>query len=113
MPGPTRIFRGAELPSVLALAAIMIVGWGIVFTSCGPMAVGPDRPAVVPGTAPMPPADATPEFARVTDKTPVRLGDMAAYAALLGRVRSTPSARLAASARRDVPFSQLLDRPGR
>jgi hypothetical protein len=109
--GPTRIFRGAELPRLLVLAALMVVGWGVVFTSCSPKAE-PARPATVGGT-PLPPADDAPVFASVIDKTPIRLGDMAAYAALLERVRTAPSAQLAARSRRDVIFSQLLDRPGR
>jgi hypothetical protein len=110
--GPTRIFRGAELPRLLVLAAILVVGWGIVLTSGRPQAE-PSRPATGAETPPLPPADAAPVFAGVTDKTPMKLGDMAAYAALLERVRTTPRARLAARCRRDVLFSQLLDRPGR
>jgi hypothetical protein len=110
--GPTRIFRGAELPRLLVLAAVMVVGWGIVFTSCSPKAE-PSRPGGGAGMPPLPPADDAPIFASIIDKTPITLGDMAAYAALLERVRTTPAAHLAARSRRDVIFSQLLDRPGR
>lgn len=112
MAGPTRIFRGGELPSLLFLAGIMVAGWTIFFTSCSPKAE-PPRPGAVAQMPPLPPPDDALVFKSVTDKTLIKLGDMGAYAALLDRVRKTPPAQLTAQSRRDVIFSQLLERPER
>ena len=111
MAGLSRFFRAGEFPRWLVLAAIMVVGWSFWFTAPEPQ---PEPPRATAGeTPPLPPADAAPIFAGVTDRTPIKLGDTAAYAALLERARTIPPSQLAARSRRDVIFSQLLDRPGR
>jgi hypothetical protein len=107
----TGLFQGSELSKLVALATIMVAGWALFFAWGGPKAA-PPRPAA-PADAPLPPADPSPAFESVTDKTTIQLRDMAAYAELLERARGTSPAALSAQSRRDVVFPQLLERPDR
>ena len=55
--------------------------------------------------------DRSVEFETVTDRTPLALRDMAAYAMLLKRAAATAPADLARQARRDIFFTHLWERP--
>jgi hypothetical protein len=108
-------FRGAELPRLLVLLAIMVAGWVLVWNYAqsqpAPEAPGPAVPPA-PATAKAEP-DTAPEFETVTDKTPIGLRDMAAYELLVKRVRETSAADLARQSRRDVYFTDLWEQPKR
>jgi hypothetical protein len=108
------LFRGTELVRLLVLSALMIAGWAFLF---GPFRSRP-RPVPTPAPvvetiAPLPPPDPGPEFQGLQDRHPLTARDNAAYAALLDRVRALSPSELAATARRDVRFSQVLEDPSR
>lgn len=110
--GPARIFHGSELPRLLILFAIMVVGWAWVWNSLR-APVEPIEPE--PIAERKPPAvepDASPEFETVGDKTVLAFRDMSAYAKLLDQARDSTAADLAAHARRDVTYAHLWERPG-
>lgn len=109
---PQPFFRGAELPRLLLLAALTVVGWAaFLLAPAGRRPAGDDRPAAPP--PPLPPPDTSPEFQGIEDRTRMTARDNAAYAKLLERVRSTPWDELAPAARRDVRFQQLFEDPDR
>jgi hypothetical protein len=112
-PGEAGFFRGSELPKLLVLVAILVIGcglfwnyWNYVESQPEPEPAIPEVPAkVVPETGP--------EFETVTDRTPVSFRDMAAYELLVKRARETSAADLARQSRRDVFFTDLWERPAR
>lgn len=111
MPSSSGFFRGSELPRLLVLAAIMMIGWGLVwrFATNGPE---PTEEPVAATARPEPIVpDRSIEFETVTDRTPVGFRDNAAYELLLNRARGKTPNELAAIARRDVALAQLWQNP--
>src|SRR5262249_46448333 len=79
-PGGTSFFRGAEFSKLLLLAAIMVVGWVLVWNYSQSQPEPETAPE--PSAAAAPPKvepDRAPAFESVTDRTPIGLRDMAAY----------------------------------
>lgn len=111
-PGETSFFRGNELSRFVIMLGILIGGGMIVYTFGGsrPEEPGPTPLAELP---PMPQPDDSPEFAGVTDKTPLKIRDNAAYVKLLNQVRRTSQASLSKLSRRDVFFTHLAEDPAR
>ncbi len=73
------LFRGSELPRLLALAAMMVVGWGLVWQYVHQKPKPVEPPArVEPKPEPVVP-DRAPEFETVTDRTAMGFRDNAAY----------------------------------
>ncbi len=106
-----RLFRGSELPRLLILGAVMVLGWGVVwrFANQRPEPVEPVARAE-PRPEPIP-VDHAEEFETVTDRTPMSFRDNAAYAYLLEKARKLTPAELAAQSRRDVLLTHLWERP--
>lgn len=104
-----RIFQGTELSRLLILLAIALGGWLAVWHYFfRPRAEPAERPNVVAGKpAPVVP-DTSVEFETVKDKTPLGFRDMAAYNKLLDEARDPG---LVASARRDIFFAHLWQKP--
>jgi hypothetical protein len=108
---PPGFFQGSELPRLLVLAVVMVVGWGLIWHFARKVAQPPD-PALLVTEKPEPiVADRSPEFESVTDRTPVGFRDNAAYALLLERARSKSPDELAAVSRRDVLLPHLWQNP--
>lgn len=105
-------YHGSELPRLLVLAGIMVAGWAGLWLWAGSSQPEPP-PRPVADAPPLPPPDDSPPFQGLIDRTGMTARDNAAYAALLGRVRSTPFVELNQQARRDVLFSQLIEDPER
>ena len=106
-----RIFRGSELPRLLILGAVMVLGWGLVWRFANqrprlaePVARAEQKPEPVV-------ADHAEEFETVTDFTPMSFRDNAAYAYLLEKTRKLTPAELAAQSRRDILLTHLWERP--
>ncbi len=111
-PSPSReYFRGSELPRLLMLGAVMVLGWGLVWR----FASQPPHPAEPVARAEPKPepvvADHAVEFETVTDRTPMSFRDSAAYAYLLEKARKLTPAELAAQSRRDILLTHIWDRP--
>jgi hypothetical protein len=108
---PPGFFQGSELPRLLVLAFVMVVGWGLVwhFAKKLPQPIEPTL-TVTEKTEPIV-ADQSAEFETVTDRTPVGFRDNAAYAVLLARARSKSPDQLAAVSRRDVLLPHLWQNP--
>ena len=105
-------FRGQELPRLLVLLSILIVGmvffWRYLYFKDLPAAE--PEPAVV--APPVPVArDQAIEYDSVTDKTKLGLRDMAAYKMLLERAHDKTPVALARESRRDLFFTHLWERP--
>ncbi|MFO0890199.1 MAG: hypothetical protein U0790_13800 [Isosphaeraceae bacterium] len=111
-PNPSRrMFRGSELPRLLILAALMVVGWALVW-QFSQQRQQPDEPAPKAGPAPEPVvADRSEVFETVTDRTPMGFRDNAAYAYLLEKARAQGPQELARRSRRDVLLTHLWERP--
>jgi hypothetical protein len=93
------------------LAAVMVVGWALVWKYAG-MRPAAGEPAVVAADKPEPiVADRSMEFETVTDRTPIGFRDDAAYALLLKRARGRTADDLAAVSRRDVALPHLWQNP--
>ena len=111
-PSPSRrYFRGSELPRLLMLGAVMVVGWGLVwrFANQRPQ---PAEPVARAEPKPEPVvADRADEFETVTDRTPMSFRDNAAYAYLLEKARKLTPVELAAQSRRDILLTHLWERP--
>ncbi len=109
---PRPAFSGSELPRLLILAAIMVVGWGLVwrFANQRPQPAEPDRQGRAEARARRLPT-APNEFETVTDRTPMSFRDNAAYAYLLEKARKQTPAELAAQSRRDVLLTHIWERP--
>ncbi len=87
MERPPGFFQGSELPRLLILAVIMVVGWALVWHFAHKLPP-PAEPDLVATAKPEPiVADRSMEFETVTDRTPVEFRDNAAYALLLERAR--------------------------
>ena len=111
-PSPSRqYFRGSELPRLLMLGAVMVVGWGLVwrFANQRPQPAEPVARAE-PKPEPVVP-DHADEFETVTDRTPMSFRDNAAYAYLLEKARQQTPVELAARSRRDILLTHLWERP--
>ncbi len=107
----TPFFRGSELPRLLVLVAILVVGLGL-FWRYARQRPRPVAPAVRVEDHPKPiEPDRSPAFEGVTDRTPMSLRDNAAYALLLERARNRTPEDLAKEARRDVMMTHLWERP--
>jgi hypothetical protein len=107
----SRFFRGSELPRLLVLAVIMVMGWGLFWH----FLQHPPQPAesearVEARPEPIKP-DRAVEFETVTDRTPVSFRDNAAYAYLLEKARKQTPGELARGSRRDVALTHLWERP--
>lgn len=107
------LFRGTELPRMLVLLAITIVGvvflWRYIYLKkAGPL--GPPPLLAEEAADPIKP-DKSPEFEGVTDRSKVGLRDTAAFVKLLDRARETSASDLARASRRDVYFSHLWNNP--
>jgi hypothetical protein len=109
----TSFFRGSELPRLLVLVAVLVVGvgWFWQYARRGPI---PVQPPVVADEHPKPiETDRSVEFETVTDRTPMTLRDNAAYALLLDRARARTPGELAQESRRDILMTHLWERPER
>jgi hypothetical protein len=103
-------FRGSELPVMLFLLAIAIVGWVLVWKYLVSRTdEQPEPEQVLAGKPPPIETDESVEFETVSDKTPLQFRDMAAYEKLLMQARETTPAGLSAKARRDVFYAHLWD----
>ena len=106
-----RLFVGSELPRLLMLGAVMVVGWGLVWRFAN------QRPQPVEAIARAEPkpepvvADRADEFETVTDRTPISFRDNAAYAYLLEKARKLTPVELAAQSRRDILLTHIWERP--
>jgi hypothetical protein len=107
------LFRGTELPRLLILLGLLLVGWPLACYYAGRPSAPEPRPAPIAEQPPLPPADESPAFAGLLDKTTLTVRDTPAYAELLQRARRTPGEILAARSRRDVSFRELVQRPAR
>jgi hypothetical protein len=104
-------FRGSELPRLLFLAAIMIVGWAVVWNYAQKLNHAAE-PELLAGDGPEPVvADKSVEFETVTDRTALGFRDNAAYSLLLERARGRTADELATIARRDVVLAHLWQTP--
>ena len=105
------LFRGSELPRLLFLASLMILGWAAFFSWQGKQAVQP--PVSASPAIPLPPADPRVEFQGIQDKKALNPRENPAYKLLVDRARETPQEVLADQSRKDLVFSQFLDYPSR
>jgi hypothetical protein len=110
---PPGFFQGSELPRLLVLAFVMVVGWGLVWHFAKKL----PQPVEAAFTATEKPEPIVPdrstEFETVSDRTPVGFRDSAAYSLLLARARSKSADELAAVSRRDVLLPHLWQNPER
>ena len=104
------MFRGAELPRLALLAGLSLLGWGLFVTFVGRKRPEPVAVPTAAKVAPLPPADPAPELEAIRDKTRIGFRELAAYDLLLRRAREADPAK---SARRDVLYSQVFERPAR
>ena len=112
MERPPGFFQGSELPRLLVLAVVMVVGWALVWHFAKKLPQ-PAEPDLVATAKPEPiVADRSIEFETVTDRTPVGFRDDAAYALAPRRERATnrPPSWPAVS-RRDVSLPHLWQNP--
>jgi hypothetical protein len=108
---PPGFFQGSELPRLLILAVIMLVGWALVWHFAHKLPPPPE-PELVATAKPVPiVADKSIEFEGVTDRTPIGFRDTAAYALLLERARDKSPDALAAESRRDIEIPHLWQNP--
>jgi hypothetical protein len=108
----TRFFRGNELPRLLGLLSIALLGWVLVWHYLFRTSPKIEEPELVVAGKPaeiVP--DSSPEFESVKDKTSIGFRDMAAYDKLLTRARDATADSLAADARRDVFYQNLWQSP--
>ncbi len=110
---PAPFFRGSELPRLLVLVGVMLVGWGILWVRVRTQPAPETPPPRVESLPPLPPPDPSPPFQGLQDRSPMNARDNAAYAALLERARTVPFAELSAASRHDVRFAQLIENPER
>ncbi|MFI5454383.1 MAG: hypothetical protein ACHRXM_02940 [Isosphaerales bacterium] len=104
-------FHGSELPRLLILALVMLLGWGL-FWQFAHKLPEPAEPAVtMPANPERVVADRSDEFETVKDRAPLTFRDNAAYSLLLSRARGKSPAELAAVARRDVVLAHLWQNP--
>jgi hypothetical protein len=109
---PTPWFRGSELPRLVILSVIMVVGWVLVWGYLQTRRPEPAEPPVTVSGKPEPVVpDRSMEFETVTDRTKLQWRDNAAYALLLERARERTPEELAAVSRRDIVLTHLWERP--
>jgi hypothetical protein len=108
---PPSFFRGSELPRLLFLAAIMVVGWVVVWQYATRMNNAAEPDLTVAGDPEPVVPDKSIEFETVTDRTPLGFRDNAAYALLLERARGRNANELATVARRDIMLPHLWEKP--
>lgn len=110
--GPAR--RGVAWGQVIPLITLVILSGILLVQFLQPEVAPPPEPAKGIGeqTA-LPPPDDSIVFEAVRDEAPLQFSETAAYAELLDRARRTPIETLRETARTDVVFSDLLDRPER
>jgi hypothetical protein len=104
-------FRGSELPRLLFLATVTIVGWVLVWSYFQNLNQAAEQELTVKGKPEPVVADQSIEFETVTDRTPLEFRDNAAYSLLLERARGHTDQELAAVARRDVLLTHLWESP--
>jgi hypothetical protein len=93
------------------LAAVLVIGL-FVFWRFGRTLRPQAAPPVVVAENPAPiEPDRSIEFESVSDRTPMKLGDNAAYKRLVERSRAHTPKSLASESRRDVLMSHLWERP--
>ena len=105
-------FRGSELPRLLFLATVTIVGWVLVWSYFQNLNHAAEQELDASRESPsrsLP--DQSVEFETVTDRTPLEFRDNAAYSLLLERARGRTPDELAALARRDVLLAHLWENP--
>jgi hypothetical protein len=108
---PPAFFQGSELPRLLVLAVVMVVGWALVWQFAKKLPQ-PTEPDLVVAAKPEPiVTDRSVAFETVTDRTPREFRDNAAYSLLLDRARGKTPAELAAVARSDVVLAHLWQNP--
>jgi hypothetical protein len=104
-------FQGSELPRLLFLAAVMIVGWALAWNYFQNLNQAAEQELTVKGKPEPVVADKSIEFETVTDRTPLEFRDNAAYSLLLDRARGRTADELAAVARRDIVLAHLWQNP--
>jgi hypothetical protein len=105
------LFRGSELPRLLLLASLLVVGW-VAFLAWQSRHVE-KPPPLEAQRDPLPPPDDRIEFHGVLDKAKLLPRETAAYKLLVDQVRETPLETLRSESRRDLVYSQFLDNPRR
>jgi hypothetical protein len=111
-PSPSRrLFRGSELPRLLMLGTVMVVGWGLVWRFANQRPQPAEPVAKVESKPESVVHDRADEFETVTDRTPMSFRDNAAYAYLLAKARKLTPVELAAQSRRDLLLTHLWERP--
>jgi hypothetical protein len=108
---PSSFFRGSELPRLLFLGAIMIVGWVVVWNYATKLNQAAEQDLTVQGKPEPVVPDQSVEFETVTDRTPLGFRDNAAYSLLLERARGRTAEEIATVARRDVLLTHLWESP--
>ncbi|HEV3164569.1 MAG TPA: hypothetical protein VGZ22_11125 [Isosphaeraceae bacterium] len=101
------------MPRLLFLFAIVAVGWPLAFFYASTPAPKPKKPTPAAAVKAPPPPDNSVAFKSLKDKTPMTFTENAAYAELIERARQTPAAELAARSYRNVPYTELWERPER
>jgi hypothetical protein len=104
-------FRGSELPRLLFLATVMIVGWVLAWSYFQKMNQAAEQELVAKGKPEPVVPDQSVEFETVTDRAPMGFRDNAAYSLLLNRARGRTADELASLARRDVLMNHLWETP--
>ncbi|GIW88924.1 MAG: hypothetical protein KatS3mg108_3248 [Isosphaeraceae bacterium] len=113
-PRSNGFFRGSELPRLIFLIGLLVVGSALVYRILSQQpSRQPARPVPVAQRTPLPPPDDSFELSGVIDRQPLNPRENPGYLLLLERVRQTPPEALARAARRDVLFSQLVTNPAR
>jgi hypothetical protein len=111
---PSSFFRGSELPRLLFLAAVTIVGWVLVWNYAQKLNhAAAEQDLTVKGKPEPVNPDESVEFETVTDRTAMGFRDNAAYSLLLERARGHTAGEIAAVARRDVLLAHLWETPKR
>jgi hypothetical protein len=108
---PSAFFHGSELPRLVILTIIMVVGWTVVWRYILRSSESAEPPVTVAGRPEPVVPDRSEEFETVTDRTPMSFRDGAGYARLLDRARSKTPSELAAVSRRDIVLTHLWERP--
>ncbi len=113
MDRSSSFFQGTELPRLLVLVAIAAFGWGAVWWYAHTPVPVAEPPLAAAANPPQVEPDQSPEFAAVTDRTPLSLTDNGAYSLLLDRARARTPNELASISRRDVILPHLWNDPAR
>jgi hypothetical protein len=104
-------FQGSELPKLVILSIVMLVGWALVWQFAHKLPE-PTPPAVTASEKPEPIVpDVSAEFETVKDRAPMSFRDNGAYSLLLRRARGKTPEELAAVARSDLVLAHLWQNP--